>query len=204
MTKPVGASQLFKTEADRWLAELDTGPPDENPFALADAITQAFPEINSVSPNNQSIPFSPSLTFAGTNNSFRNNQVNAVGKIYPQLGVDAFPDSLNLILDLALQANPGPTDELEFDIFAAGLDLGQILGTGGEGSAAHLISVGSFVQGEFFRALLTLDTSAIVNGPELVAVGIIRDATGGNIADTFSGNVTLIGMSLILPRPGTF
>lgn len=204
MTRTTGVSREFKNIADRWLAQLESGGPGESPFAASDSESQVFSELSGVSPKNRDIPFSPSLTFSGVNNNFTNNSLSAVAKIFPQFNLEGdFPDSLPLVVDFFLRTTPGGGDEVEFDIFIAGLAIGDIMGTGGEVAGTELFAVGALVQDELARFVFEIPTAIIPDNSGLISIGVLRDATAGNPADTFNGDVVLVQFTLLIPHTST-
>jgi hypothetical protein len=147
--------------------------------------------IVGVAPQSANLDFSANITLGAINNSFRDNQVDAVGGTaeIPE-GLDT-SQPLSLVLTWRPTASPG---NIEFELITALRQVGQLLNGAAPETLVNTIA-GVTTTNQIAQTSIDIDVSSLVPG-DILAIRIGRDATPGNPQDTLVGNVHIINDDL--------
>jgi hypothetical protein len=151
--------------------------------------------IVGVAPQSANLDFSANITLSASNNSFRDNQVDAVGgSVEIPEGIDT-SQPLSLVLTWRPTASPG---NVEFETITALRQVGQLLNGAAAETLINTIAAAPTTN-QIEQTTVDFDISSLEPG-DILAIRIGRDATGGNPDDTMAGDVHLISTDLV----GTF
>jgi hypothetical protein len=139
-------------------------------------------------PGNANITVSPGITIAGERNLLNDNAKDGkTGGFTIPVGVDT---SRPVELSVSYAPDDNTSGDIEFELITSQVRVGDVLdGTLPEILQAQVISVNN-QQDEFNRVTFEVDVESLTPGDSL-AFAFYRDATGGNLDDTYGGAVKI-------------
>jgi len=155
--------------------------------------------LDGSAPANVSVSISPNITIGFTSNRLANNAID--GKV----GILDIPDGLDtsrpVIFDIYwIPSDNGAPSDIEFEVKVVPVQLGDILnGTLSEQSLSKIETISTTDALVLRKTSFELNVSDLTPG-EFIAVSYFRDATGGNVDDTFSSNIRIVKLDMF----GTF
>jgi pectin methylesterase-like acyl-CoA thioesterase len=144
-------------------------------------------------PSNENVRFSTNVEVALLDNEFNNGVSDGrAGIIEIPYGIDT---SYPLTLRWVYAQNQGVTGDVNFDLYYSKARVGdRFLGTFSETNISDIVTLSSGLTDDSYELEHTIPIYDMVPG-DLLGIALSRDASAGNLDDTFNGNIYLIATS---------
>jgi hypothetical protein len=155
-------------------------------------------DLGGASPTNGALSLTTNITLTPVDNRCNNNALDGFG------GIFTIPEGLDTSKDVTLRYNwiakangAAPNDVVEWESRFGPVRIGQTLdGSLSDTLQTQTITIGAADDDVVKQHTFVFDVADLVPG-ELLAFSLFRDATGGNLDDTFPASVDIVTVELL-------
>ncbi|MCP4713441.1 MAG: hypothetical protein GY869_32830 [Planctomycetes bacterium] len=149
-------------------------------------------DLQGASPGSQAINYASGITLTLVDNRFSDNTIDGFGGVLPiPIGLDT---SIPIVFSLGWIPSVNTAGNVELEMDVAQTQVGDTLdGTLSTVNTPVVVPINA-QQDEFIITQFSITVDEVVPG-EFISYKTFRDATGGNIHDTLSGNAEIVSWS---------
>lgn len=143
-----------------------------------------------ITPKDDDLEISSTVTMITTGNSFENNAEDAIGDFI--IVPDGMDTSMPIEYDVFWHPNTTATGDVEIELIRSSVSLGDVLdGTLAETRTGTVTTISTASNKALFKTTISFTAPDLVPG-EFVSIAIVRDATGTNADDTYTGSISIV------------